>query len=398
MSQQFASFARIIESNVLLLVCILPFLVPFGLTRNIGLQGLVVTLTGLLAWFAVWLRKPKLPAFVTGALITYVAFCLLSLIGRFSQVNLLGGALMRLGSLELISCVGIGLCLRQIDYTQLLRWLYISLATLGVISLPYSIHQAHHLVRIGGLLHQPDFLAVVLAVGFLLGIALWRHSSRRWRLLITLAQAYLLVTIFLTQTRAVILILFLVLLICLWQEVGISRRTAIGTVILGLVLLAGSLGMRHVTDGRLTDESFASESISYRLDLQSYGVKAALHKPILGYGAYGVTTALACSTLHADALLKTCQSHYYFDSSHNIYLDRFLELGWLGGISFVILVAGLLWYGFRRPSKVSMFAYGALVIALYYFTNVSGLEIETVFWIMLFRCLPPSKPRAKIAS
>lgn len=378
-----------IRANVLLLVAILPLFMPFGLVRGLGYQAILTMLTGVLAVTALILERPRgLPRWSIYCTVAYAAACLLSTVFHPSASNIFGAPLMRLGAAELLACAAIGLSLRQVKQQHVQYALYASLSALSIVSVPFTLLQAHAIVRVGGLLYQPDFLAVVAGLAFILGTDLCiKLPSRRWPL--GVLQLLLLITILLTQTRAVLGILALVTILQLCQQTTASWRKR-SVAMLGFVAITVGLiaGLQPIIGNRLADTSYASESTSYRAALQSFAVRQLGHNPLVGYGAAGVRYSLSCDNLHNPALHRTCNNGYYFDSSHNIFLDRVLGLGWLGGVSFVIISTFALWYGLRRKS---VFGLGLLLIYLYFWTNASGVEIELLFWICLWLSVPTIK-------
>lgn len=382
-----ANLATYFENNLLVLVCILPLLVPFGLSRNIDLQAMVVVLSGALAWTAVLLRQRQQKMRLNLMLLCIGLYCLactVSWLVHASVLNAFGGALARLGSLELLSAVGIGLALAHLPRQRLVTALYASIIVLALISLPYNLLTAHHLVRIGGLLHQPDFFAVIVGVGLLLGADVWQKAPK-YRPYLAAGQAYLVIVLVMTQTRAVIALLLLLTLSGLWLSgLTIKRKTLLSLVSLALIAM-GFFSLQAVLPGRLTNGHYADQSVSYRLSLQGYAVKALPKKPPAGYGAGSLPQALPCRRLTTPALQATCHEGHYFDSSHNVYLDRLLALGWLGGLSFIGLVILAL---FKGSHQRNVFWYITLLIALYYLTNPTDLEIELLMWVALCRAAP----------
>ncbi len=378
----------LLQNTVLILTCLVPFLVPFTLGRNIDTQASAIILTGVLAWVGIvsgW-RRPswRLPQSVQLLLGLYVGFCVISLLAHPSITNLYGSTLIRLGTLALLACVGSGLLLTGIETKRLLAWLYVSIATLAFITLPFTLLTAHQLVRLGGVFHQADILAAFMACGLILGIAMWQQFPNH-RVLIAAGQLMLASILLLSQTRAIILILTLVLLLVVLQRPISWRRRGIECFAILLTLIVGIVASQAVLPHRITDSHFAVESTQYRLSLQSFGVRATSHQPIWGYGAGSIPIALACPTLHNTALQATCHDGYYFDSSHNVFLDRVLISGFVGGIAFAGFVLVALYRGLRHSGPERYFSYCALLISLYYLTNVTNVELELLLWIMLFR-------------
>lgn len=387
---------QLFTETVLILYCLLPFLVPFGLTRDLYLQSCVVILSGVLGWAAVVMQRRRfhLPRPVAVLLAIYLFACLLSLLAHPSRLNLWGSPLMLLGTPALLAMAGSGLALQTVQAGKLVSWLYTSLVGLAIASIPYSLWNDHLRGRLGGLLHQPDFLAVCLGIGLILGTELWRQSAqRKW---LIGSQLFLLFTLFLTQTRAVIVIVALVLLLMTARSGFTAKRKVFMGAAIVVTLALTLAGLKLYAPGRLTSVSYASDSISYRLNLQRFALQAVRREPVTGYGAGSVLKALPCSSLHNPALQKTCHSGYYFDSSHNVYLDRVLEFGWLGGLSFAGLMAWGLWHGLRSRGPERVLAYCLLIVAAYFFTNPSDFEIEMLSWVFLLRPYATIKPNEKV--
>lgn len=380
------------EDVVLMATCLLGFLVPFGVSKNINLQALLVIFMGLFGWTAVWLRRrehsARLGSWVAILLGLYCAGIVVSLLAHLSWLNAFGTPLVRLGSAALLAIVGSSLALSLIDRAKLRLSLYGSLTGLSLLSIPYTMLHRTHLVRLDGLFHQSDILAVCAATGLLLGIGLWQTRAFN-RKLLAIVQASLVVVTLLSKTRAVILLTIVIGLG--WAGYYAYRQKRWKPLVLAtlLVLIIVSL-MAAFNFGRVTSASYARESVSYRYALQRQAVKSLPHEPFLGYGAGSVSQALKCGALHNPALLKTCHEGFYFDSSHNIYLDRVLAFGWVSGVAFIVFVFVVFGRIFRHRD-IPPEAYAALLVALYYLTNVTDLEVELLFWVLLLSALPRLK-------
>lgn len=367
------------------ILCVLPLLNPFSLEINIVLQSLLVLLAGALSWMMLIVHRGTflaLPRYLTTLLGLYIGWALLSLIFNHALINLFGSSFLRLGVLPLIACVGCGLFLRGVPTKRLLSWIYCSSVILAVISLA-SLRSFSSNGRFGGVFHQADILGVWMGCSLILGIGVWQLYPSRRRLIVV-AQLLVLVTMLLSQTRAVILLVGLIGVIILlrshlsmaWK---VSAAAAMAVCLVFVVAVTGHL------EPHILNRQDAAESVSYRADLQTYALRASVHHPFFGYGAGNVTKALSCPSLTSPSLQQTCQEGFYFNSSHNIYLDRVLAFGFVGGIAFLLIVLYALYAGLRTRGIDQYYAYAALIIALYYLTNVTNAPLELLLWVLLLR-------------
>jgi O-antigen ligase len=367
------------------ILCVLPFLNPFPLERSIFLQSLLVVLVGGIAWLSLIVSGKvfyKLPRYIIWLIVMYIVWAVVSLLFNHSVINIFGSSFLRLGVLPLFACIGCGLILRSISTIRLLTWLYCSSVLLALVSL-FSMRSFNVTDRIGGIFHQADILGVWMGCGLILGLAMWKlfGNSRRW---ITISQILLMTTLILSQTRVIILLVCVIgLYVLLRSNLSLTRKilSITAAAVFACYILINIGNTRY----HLTNTQDATDSIHYRYDLQSDAVDASLHRPLFGYGAGNVTSALSCPSLHSPALQQTCQDGFYFNSSHNIYLDRVLSFGLIGGFSFVLIVVCSLYYGLRSKNDERFFAYGAILIALYYLTNVTNVTLELLLWVLLLR-------------
>jgi O-antigen ligase len=379
---------EIATDSVLLASCVLPFLIVLPLSQDIDMRASLLLLVGLVAIIiVVFYRKTYFPVFSKSAfyiLSVFVAFTVVSLLMHPSAVDAVGTPLVRLGGLSLLACAVCGLLLTEVPTKKLMIWLYSTSLLIAVVSVPYNYLTLHYLMRLSGVFQQADTLAVWLACGFLIGLVIFPLYPL-WRRQLYAGQAILLVVLLMTQTRAVIALLALILMIIILKS---GYRTSRRYVMAGLILcvLVFLLGVGHLlSPNRLSDAGYASSSVQYRLSLQSYGLKASLHKPIWGYGYGNVTSALRCQSLHDPALQNTCSRGYYFDSSHDIYIDRILSIGYVGGLAYLLFVVRAIYSGLQKNGSEQYFAWAALLVSLYYLTNVTNIEVELLFWILISR-------------
>ncbi len=382
----------VLSSDIsLVLIACLAFMAPFNAIRNIDMRGLLVIVAGGFAWIALVLGYKKSaislrhswPAIL---LTIYGVSCLISTaVNPHLAYNLLGSPYIRLGSLGLLACIGCGLLLRQRVSQRFYLFIYGEILALGIVSIPYNLLYFHTLQRISGVTAQADITACLLGCGILLGLSLL-HAYPQWRRQILVAQVFLAGTLVMTQTRAV---LGLVLILCVLWLIHIRWRPSLKQALLCFAI--GSLifiSIVQFAPHRLTDATFASQSLEYRLSLQSYAWQASKEQPLVGYGPGNLADALNCGRLEAPQLQHTCHQGYFFNSSHNIFLDRLLAIGWLGGLSYALFVMLAIVRGLRVKPSMSGPVYAAILIAAYYFTNVTSIELELLFCILLCSILP----------
>jgi O-antigen ligase len=381
--------AGVCRSASLVLAGCLSLLVPFDPGRNIDLQGLLLMISGGLAWCALLLgyRETFRPlGRLTGTFLgIFAACCLVSLlVNPHFGYDFLGAPYIRLGAAGLVSCLGIGLLLTTVSPKRLLSGLYLIILGLSVISVPYSWWHFHSLWRIGGVFSQADIMACFIGCGLLFGLEMRRLYPGHRRVLAG-TQLFWLVLLVLSETRAVLLLVIVLGLV--WELHGRrTRRLKLAALyIMAALILLG--GLHYLMPNRLTNTAYASRSIHYRLTLQGYALKASRQKPVWGYGPGNLADALSCSRLPAGALQTTCHQGYFFNSSHNIFIDRILAIGWLGGLSYLAIVLLAIYRSIRSTRETRVFCYAVILIGCYYLTNVTSVTLELLLWVLMLQCL-----------
>jgi O-antigen ligase len=243
-------------------------------------------------------------------------------------------------------------------------------------------------MRTGGLFSQADILACFLGCGLLLGWQMLAVYPKR-KNVITAVQVLMAAVLLATQTRTVIILVTVLSFIWLARH---WHKRMMRPLVVSLLIVIGLLAVwSHLAPNRLTDRAYASQSVQYRLTLQHYALRAAAHEPFHGYGPGNLADALPCSQLRDTALQKTCDEGYFFNSSHNIFLDRVLAIGWPGALAFLGLVILALYRNLRGGQARQIWGYTLLLISGYYLTNVTGVTLELLFWVVLFQCLALSR-------
>lgn len=386
---------EIVRNASLIIVICLAFLVPFDSSRNIDLQGILLIVAGVLAWFAIALKYKYFVSILDSKIMLLLGILITSIIvSAFVNPNvgsnLIGAPLIRLGSLGLIACIGVGILSLDIQPKQLINWLYGIISLIAITAVPYYIFVFESVERIGGVFAQPDILAVILGCGVLLGFDVIKKYPDKLQYL-GLVQIYMFILLLMTQTRVGLLLTLILSCVWIWQTQTNLKKRQIYIIFGAFIILVFSL--ISFLPSRITDTEYAKTSVTYRINLQQSAIQQTYKKPITGYGIGNIADALDCRKLGDQSLQNSCNDGYYFDSSHNIYLDRVLGFGWISGIAYLFLVLLTLWRGFHKTTDIRIFAYCGLLIALYYLTNVTSLTLELLLWVLLLQCLVhPSKP------
>jgi O-antigen ligase len=361
------------------LCCLLPFLIFFDPFRNIDLQFGVLLVSGVLAWLYLILDKNalKLQTFLYPVFLFLGAGTISAVLNPDPFQNFFGASHIRLGLLTFLACFGIASLCSSLAPRVLARYIYLICCALAALSVPYTWVNFGEFVRIGGLVSQADVLACFCGVGLLISLRLTLQP----RLLLWLGQILLFAVLLLTETRAVIFLVIILAVIHLVWDRKMSYKKLAPAVIFSVILV---LSLAAFYPSRLTSAEYASQSLNYRAELQKTATESSFRKPLFGYGAGNLANSLSCKQMHAAALRQSCHDGYIFDSSHNIYLDRMLSVGWVGGLAFMAFVAWAFYRGFQNYQKVQILLYPALLICFYYFTNVTSVALELLFWILLF--------------
>lgn len=384
--------AAVCSTSALALAGCLAFAAPYGAGRNADMQGLLLLVAGMSAWFGIMLtyRRGSWPIAKLCTLLVslFLGCCLLStVINPHTTYNILGAPHVRLGAAGFLACFGLGLTALRIPAKQILPGLYGMILAISLVSFPYTLLRMHSLERIGGVFAQADIFAIFIACGLLIGGYLLHYQIKNLRPALIATQVFLAVMLLLTATRSAI---FLTAVLYPLSLLFSPRPPQPQKILLGIgVATVFFIGSQTLLAHRITDSSYAAESVAYRFDLQTAALHSSTDKPWLGYGPGNLADALDCRKLHTGRLQATCHEHYFFNSSHSIFLDRIIAVGWFGGIAYTAFVVIALYKGLRRPFETRVLAFCGVAVGLYYLTNVTNVALEVLFWILLIQCLRP---------
>ncbi|HEY4964067.1 MAG TPA: O-antigen ligase family protein [Candidatus Saccharimonadales bacterium] len=397
------SLATVCKYSAVSLVCLLPFLVPFTPNNNIDLQAYILIIAGLLAAISL-LIKPvniiKLYSKSSCVLVGVVlaSYLLSSLTTSHLGYNLFGAPYFRFGLLGLISVILLALLINQSAKTKLSLYLFIYLCLLNLLAIPYTLYRLQSLYRFGGFYSQADLMAMMLGLNIVFGLDLIiKAKTKMHRLLIEMICLALFLELVLTQTRTVIYLVIIIGLIWYFIQFGLKIKKQ--ALFFGLAVIAIFISTNYLVanTARLTSVDYAKDSISYRLNLQQDTAGQSLKKPLTGWGPGNIADAVNCKYLNQPELKKTCAQNFFFNSSHNIYLDHILMVGFIGGLAYLIFIVFNLYKSLKTGVKNNIFWFSSLLIGAYYLTNVTNIELETLFWISILAMILTTTKAASLA-
>ena len=208
---------------------------------------------------------------------------------------------------------------------------------------------------------QPNNFATLLCLG-LAGLLYLRAKGYLGNGVSGLIALVLFSGIALSQSRASVLILFVITAWIFWKRKRVPLRLATSQILLGLGLSIGFwLAYPIVSDAlNLSDSSLVgAELIEHRMSndgrlvMWTQLIEAALHKPMVGYGWNQVSMAqitVAAEYPHAEAVQQ----------SHNFILDLLVSNGLLLGGALTLLIGW--WIISRTRSCTDLESWFALLV------------------------------------
>lgn len=198
--------------------------------------------------------------------------------------------------------------------------------------------------RIGGTVGNAAFLAGYLGLTFFVTLIVAKKSTKAdWYYAGALVQ---LIAIILTATRgtilAVIAMLGVAFVYTALKGSGRAKKVAMTGSLVGLVTLGGFFVFRESLQNvpfepvqRIANIGVDDTTTSSRLFVWGNMFSRALERPIAGYGAEHIDYVYNQFYNAGDIVEQ------WFDRSHNLYLDYFVQYGAFGLAVFVLFIAGL---------------------------------------------------------
>lgn len=210
-------------------------------------------------------------------------------------------------------------------------------------------------------LGDPNAFAATMVFWF--PFLLYSLESRWSKLLLGVP---IIVVLFITQSHSAVVAIFIQLICYLLfasKMISLSKSVIIGLL---FILLSYSLPF------------FESKNIyENRVEIWQTSINAGLKNPLIGYGFGKAETGIKESA----GTLNNSIQYQYVDSSHNIFLDWWIQ----GGTAGILLFIGLLYFVFRRLIQANqhMLLLSFLgIITVASFNPVSVVTLVALWWIV----------------
>ncbi len=206
--------------------------------------------------------------------------------------------------------------------------------------------------RVGGTMGNAAFLAAYLGLAFFITIAIARRLSDTWRTRAYVGAGLQLAAIFATATRGTAIALVaaagLALLYTAVRGSHSYRRYAQAMLVAGLIIVALFVVFREqlksvpiATVSRLASISLTDTTVESRLFIWGAVGQEALFSPLTGVGAEHIQI-LFNRVYDPMAIVEQ-----WFDRTHNVYLDYFVQFGVVGLALYLALLAVFAYRAFR---------------------------------------------------
>lgn len=342
--------------------------------------------------------KPTLFNYLT------IVFILLLGISTLFSINpansLFGGWSYRIGSITIVAFLICGYFVKDVKSSFLSTLSFITATFLAIISIIMDFNILSMGSRLTGPIHQANVLAVILGIGLILGFSFYKTKSKYITLFTIVGQTILLLGIILTQSR---LILGLTIISALIVSIKVINKDFFSNltlyfkhkftpiIVIAFIAITGISSYTlsiNASFNRIFSFGLLETGVEYRIHLQEQGLKLLTVTPIYGWG----TDSIIFVYNKYFELPKDIQSSYSeegqnVDSTHNVFLDKFLELGIIGGSIYILLIATTLYHGAKNATTIED---KLILVTLVFFTvqsllNVTMVEQEIINWILIFK-------------
>ncbi|WP_247234867.1 O-antigen ligase family protein [Telluribacter sp. SYSU D00476] len=242
--------------------------------------------------------------------------------------------------------------------------------------------EADNEYRIASSLGNASYLShYLLSSIILLGLLADASAFKRYYLLFITALVILLAGLFFTFTRTTYIGLLLgglTFVLLQWKQLrasSIPRDKRVAVLAVALVVLAGCFGVYYFE--RLAYAVINTSTLQDRLRLWRIAWQGIGQRPLWGWGIDNFPYVYEKYMRESMALQRV-----WYDRSHNVFLDWFINGGVLSGLSYLTIWGGLLWYIHKTHLprfRKSLLTAWWVVSVLYLFFNIDNLPN----WILL---------------
>jgi len=342
-----------------ILLFFLPFLVlPFGISPYESPKVVVGELLLIILVLATLLKGRVFTKKKVGLFSPILLITILSFIFYFTPLTIFGNAFRMQGAVLVILLLGLGIVSSKLSlWFPSSRILYL-LFGLQFIFAFFIVGSSDRAI---GTLGEPNALAAFAL--FFLPFALFNSTKVSKKLLITSVIISFLI-ILLSGSRSGLIGLGLeITFYFLSQRITLSKAATIS-----VFLFLFSLGLPFTNSQQLYEN---------RVDIWTTAFHAGLRQPILGWGIGNTESAL----LDTIKLEKNNLRGYYVDSSHNIFLDWWVQGGLVGLLSFTIIVGVATWTFIKKKQKRELMLLLGLITALS-FNPASVVSLIQLWWLL----------------
>ena len=266
----------------------------------------------------------------------------------------------------------------------LIQWLQ------EMIGAPFLLPESNG--RIGATLGNAAFLASYLGITFFVTLLVARDLTRVWAQRASIAAAAQFLAVVATATRGALIAFILAagvaLLYAAWRETGSVREWArYGLAGLCAVAFLFFVFREELVDApiavvsRIASISLTDATVESRLFIWREVGRESLSSPIVGFGAEHV------EPLFNKVYDPTAIIEQWFDRSHNVYLDYFVQYGIVGLALFLSLLSAFLYKAYERilshdPRVRRSGELLALLLIVYAVQNFFVFDTAMTLWLM----------------
>lgn len=234
---------------------------------------------------------------------------------------------------------------------------------------------------------QPNFLGAYLVMSLPFIWFLLKETSRKWKFLVYLSLAIVVLGIFSTLSRSAYLGLLVLSLIWGFYHYRLLLTAITFSIIIFGILATLFPNLVFQEWYRFKLDSVSKWTAENRLQIMEKTSQLISHQPIFGYGWENFSLAFPTVVNVDDFGLKDI----VVDSSHNLFLDLIVQTGLIGLILFILLIITTVVFGFKQnksenPTNQSFFkAAVCSIVAFLVIHQFSPYSIVplVLFWLSL---------------